>query len=150
MALYKASIACARPREEVFAYLSDFSRTVEWDPGVVDAERLDDGELGEGSEFRIVAEFLGRETPLTYRIVEYDPPNAVTFRGESATVVSRDRVTFEDFGAGTLVTYEAKLTLRGPFTLADPLLALAFKRIGERALAGLRATLANSATPALR
>ena len=59
-------------------------------------------------------------------------------------------MTFEDFGGGTLISYEAKLTLRGPFTLADPLLALAFRRIGERALAGLRSTLAASGAPALR
>ena len=65
------------------------------DAGVVEAERLNDAAVGEGTEFRLVAEFLGRKTALTYRIVEYDPPHAVTFRGENATVISNDRITFE-------------------------------------------------------
>ncbi len=95
MARYKATVDTPRPPDEVFAYLSDFSTTAEWDPGVVEAERLGDAPVHEGTEFRLVADFLGRKTPLTYRIVEYDPPHAVTFRGENSTVVSLDRITFE-------------------------------------------------------
>ena len=141
MAHYNASVDTPRPPDEVFAYLSDFSTTEEWDPGVVEAERLGDAPICEGTEFRLVADFLGRKTPLTYRIVEYDPPSAVTFRGENSTVVSLDRITFEPSDEGTRITYDADLALKGPFKLADPLLGFAFKRVGDRALAGLRKTL---------
>ena len=141
MAHYNASVDTPRPLEEVFAYLSDFSTTAEWDPGVVEAERLTEPPIREGSEFRLLARFLGRETPLTYRVVEFDPPKAVTLRGENSSVVSLDRMTFEPAGEGTLITYDAKLSLKGPMRLADPLLGLAFKRVGDRALAGLRQTL---------
>ena len=143
MARYTATIATPRPIEEVFAYLSDFSTTLEWDPGVVEAERLSDEPIGIGSEFRIVAEFLGRRNALIYRVLEFDPPNAVTFRGASGSVVSLDRLTFERFGSGTQLTYDADLALKGPFRLADPVLALAFRRVGDRALAGLRTALAH-------
>jgi carbon monoxide dehydrogenase subunit G len=142
MAHYNASVETPRAREDVFEYLSDFSTTEEWDPGVVEAARIGDGPVSEGTEFRLVADFLGRQTPLTYRIVEYDPPHAVTFRGESSTVVSLDRITFEPAGGGTRITYDADLALKGLFRLADPLLGLAFTRVGDRALAGLRNTLA--------
>lgn len=142
MAHYRASIDVKQPGEEVFAYLSDFSTTREWDPGVVEAERLGEQAVQDGTEFRLVAEFLGRKNELTYRIVEYDPPHAVTFLGENATVVSRDRITFEPTAAGTRVTYDAKLDLKGVLRIADPLLALAFNRVGDRALDGLTRTLA--------
>jgi uncharacterized protein YndB with AHSA1/START domain len=144
MARYRASIGTQQPREEVFAYLSDFSTTREWDPAVAEVERLHGAAVGEGTEFRLVAVFLGRKNELTYRIVEYDPPHAVTFIGENATVISRDRITFETTAAGTRVTYDADLALKGPFRLADPLLGLAFNRVGDRALGGLRRTLAPS------
>ena len=144
MAHYRGTIDIQQPREEVFAYLSDFSTTREWDPGVVEAERLNGQAVGEGTEFRLVAEFLGRKNELTYRIVEYDPPHAVTFLGENATVVSRDRITFDSTAAGTRVTYDADLALKGGLRIADPLLALAFNRVGDRALAGLKRTLAPS------
>jgi carbon monoxide dehydrogenase subunit G len=142
MARYRAALDTPREREDLFAYLSDFSTTQEWDPGVIQAERLNDAAVGERTEFRLVAEFLGRKTALTYRIVEYDPPRAVTFRGENATVSSNDRITFETVGNGTRITYDAELALKGPLRIADPLLRLAFKRVGDRALAGLTERLA--------
>ncbi len=144
MAHYRATVETHRTREDVFAYLSDLSSTEQWDPGVVEARRMNGAPVGEGTEFRLVAEFLGRRTPLTYRIVEYDPPQTVTFCGENSTVISRDRITFESTAEGARVTYDADLALKGLLRIADPLLGLAFNRVGDRALAGLRRTLAPS------
>ena len=148
MARYTASLETQLPPADAVAYLSDFSTTEEWDPGVVEAERLGDGPVGAGSEFRVVAEFLGRTSTLVYRIVEFVPGETVTLRGENATVVSLDRITCEPSNGGTRVTYDADLALKGPLRIADPLLGLAFNRVGERALEGLRGTLARKATPA--
>jgi len=142
MARYKATFEAPLPRERVFDYLSDFSNTEEWDPGTVRAERVGEGPIGEGSEFRLVASFLGRETAITYRVIGYEPTSAVSFCGENATVVSLDHVSLAPAANGTRITYDAELTLKGPLKLADPLLALAFKRVGDRALAGMRDTLA--------
>ena len=142
MAHYRASIDTTRPRAEVFAYLSDFSSTREWDPGIVAAERVGDGELGVGSEFALVADFMGRKAPITYRIAEYDPPHEILLVGENASVISRDRLTFEELVGGTRVTYDAELELKGPLRVAGPLFGLAFDRVGDRALEGLRRHLA--------
>ncbi len=141
MARYTASVDSPRPLEDVFSYLSDFSSTEEWDPGVVRAECLSEDPIGVGTKFHLVASFLGRENELTYEVIEYTPPRSVTLRGENATVVSLDRITFEPLDEGTRVTYDAELTLKGPLKLADPLLGLAFGRVGGRALAGLRKTI---------
>jgi carbon monoxide dehydrogenase subunit G len=144
MARYKATFDTPHSPDEVFAYLSDFANAQEWDPGTVESERLGGGPLGEGTEFRLLASFLARKTTLIYRIVEYDPPTAVTFRGENASAVSLDRITFEPSDGGTRVTYDADLTLKGWLRVADPLLALAFKRVGDQALAGMRKTIGTS------
>ena len=139
MARYVTTIDSPRPREEVFAYLRDFSATQEWDPGVAEAARLDEGEIVVGSKVRVVADFMGRKTPLVYEVTAIDPPSSITLRGENATVVSLDTMTFEptDTG-GTRIVYDADLTLKGPMRLADPLLKLVFNRIGDKADAGLR------------
>jgi len=149
MARYRARIETLWTPEEAFAYLSDFSTSAEWDPGVVEARRIGAGAVGEGTEFRLVAEFLGRKTPLIYRVVEYEPPRAVTFLGENATVVSHDRITFETIPTGTRVSYDADLRLKGPLRLVDPLLALAFNRVGDRALDGLHEVLGRPARGAV-
>ena len=141
MARYHASLHVPLGCEEVFAYLSDFSTTREWDPGVAEAVRLDEGEVRVGSEFRLTATFLGRTVPLTYEVIECHAPLVVGFRGENATVISRDRIALEPAGDGTRIAYQAELTLKGLLRLADPLLAIAFNRTGDRALAGLTETL---------
>lgn len=142
MARYLATLETPRPQADVFAYLSDFSTTQEWDPGVAEAQRLDDGPIAVGSRFNVVADFMGRRTPLVYAVVALDAPNAITLRGENATVVSLDTITFAPAaGGGTRVTYDADLSLKGPLRLADPLLKLVFNRIGDRAVDGLRAQL---------
>jgi hypothetical protein len=142
MARYTATVETPGRRSDVAAYLSDFSTTQEWDPGVVEAQRLDHGPIRVGSRFRVVARFLGRRAELTYEIVRHDPDELVTLRGENATVVSLDTMRFSDMPeAGTRVSYEAELTLKGPLRALDPLLGLAFNRVGDRAAAGLRAKL---------
>jgi polyketide cyclase/dehydrase/lipid transport protein len=145
MARYTATLETPHERHGVAAYLSDFSTTREWDPGVVDAERLDHGPVGVGSRFRVVARFLGRRAELTYEVVRHDPDELVTLRGENATVVSLDTMRFSDTpGGGTRVSYEADLTLKGPLRALDPLLGVAFHRVGDRAAAGLRTVLTSA------
>jgi hypothetical protein len=65
--------------------------------------------------------------------------------GENATVVSHDRITFKTTATGTRVTYDADLRPKGLLRPADPLLALAFKRVGDRALARLSEVLGRPA-----
>ena len=138
MARYKAQVAARAGQPEVFEYLVDFSNAKEWDPSVKSAERLDAGEIKVGSTFRLVVETMGRSSALVYAITELEPPRLVTFSGENSTVTSLDTITFESAGDGTTVTYDADLQLKGLLKLADPLLAIGFKRIADNALAGLR------------
>jgi carbon monoxide dehydrogenase subunit G len=141
MARYTASVHSPRPQAEVFDYVADLSTNAEWDPGTISAERIGDGQVGLGAEFRLVVSFLGRTSQLTYRIVEYDRPNTVTFRGENAALVSLDRITVAALARGSRLTYDATLTPKGATRLARPLLALGFRRVGDRALEGLRGVL---------
>lgn len=150
MARYRATVETTRDAEEVFAYLSDFSTTAEWDPGVLEAQRLDP-EVKLGSRFRLVASFRGRRAEIVYTVVRYEPPRLITLRGENATVVSLDTIEVEALGAaaGARVTYDAQLSMKGILRIGDPLLARAFKPVGDNALAGLRRKLAQADGPLL-
>jgi hypothetical protein len=86
IAHHQATVDTPRPPAQAFAYLSDFTTAAEWDRGTVQSQRLDKGPIGEGTEFRWWPSSLGRKTVLTYSVVEYQPPHAVTFRGEKSTL----------------------------------------------------------------
>ena len=144
MAHYATTVTSRGSPTEVFEYLADFSSTAEWDPGVSEARSLTDEPLRVGARFHVVADFLGRRVPLEYRTVEIDPPRRVVLRAETPTVVSEDTITVSALpGSGAQVRYDARLRLRGALRIADPVLGLLFRRVGDRAKAGLAATLAD-------
>jgi carbon monoxide dehydrogenase subunit G len=144
MARYVDAIDLPIPLEQAFEYLADFSRTAEWDPGVVEAERLTPGPPRRGSRFRVVVSFLGRRLPLDYEITAYEPPTRLVLEGGDSSVHSHDEITFAPRPGGTRVTYEARLELRGLRRLADPLLQLILQRIGRLAVCGLQERLADA------
>jgi len=146
MARYRTSFRTRQTGETAFAYLSRFERAVEWDPGVTAGVMVTPEPVGLGSRFRLVAAFGGRAIPLEYEIVEHTPPERVVLRAETATIRSTDTITFVAEGSDTIVTYEALLEAKGFARLAEPLLALAFRRIGDRAAAGLRTGLSSVAS----
>ena len=138
MVRYIDAIDLPIPVEAAFDLLADFSRTVEWDPGVIAAQRLDDGEPRRGSRFRVIVSFLGRKLPLEYRITALERPSRVVLRGGNGSLVSIDEITLAPREGGTRVTYEARLELAGAAKLAEPLLQRLFQSVGRKAARGLR------------
>jgi carbon monoxide dehydrogenase subunit G len=138
MARYVDAMDLPIPIEEAFDYLADFSRTVEWDPGVCDARRLTRGKIRLGSRFEVTVSFLGRRIPLEYRITEFERPSHLVLSGGDSSLRSMDEITFVSRPGGTRVTYEARLELVGIRRIADPILDLLFQRFGRLAVRGLR------------
>ena len=125
----------------VFAYLSDFTTTTEWDPGTVSTTRVS-GAGDVGTEYRNVSRFLGRETELTYRVTEHTPDRRFALRGENKTVVAHDTMEIEPHGTGSRVTYTADFAFSGVAKVVAPLLAPALKKLGDEAEEGLQKALA--------
>lgn len=143
MAKANGTVKSPLPAKTVFARVSDFSTTEQWDPGVVEAEKLTDGAVDIGARFRIVARFMGSNSELVYEVTEFTPGNRIVLRGENATVLSIDEIIVRDDGDGSVLDYSADLTLKGPLKLADPLLGIAFNGIAKKALSGLEGWLAS-------
>jgi uncharacterized protein YndB with AHSA1/START domain len=106
------SVEIARSPEDVFAYLDDLERHVEWQSEVLSSKRETDGPTGVGTRATDVRRVPGRTQSVTYEITEHDPPRKVAFRGVSGPVRPVGTVTVEPVGAGgSKVTIE--LDLRG-------------------------------------
>lgn len=143
MPTYVASARSPRAPAEVFADLAHFSHAEQWDPGVQSALAITPGPPALGSAYRLLTRYLGRSVALDYRIEEIDPPRRVVLQAENAVIRSTDVIEVAEApGGGAIVTYKATLTVKGPSALISPLVALAFRRIGDRAATGLRAWLA--------
>ena len=142
MARYHTTVGSTRTPEDAFDYLAEFSHAADWDPGVDRGESLDGPPVRNGSRFRLVSRVAGRPVPLEYRVVALDRPHRVVVEADQRVLRSTDEIRFAAVDGRTEVTYDADLRLKGPLgRVLDPLLAVAFRRIGDRAAAGLRRAL---------
>lgn len=150
MAWTRAHLEVDRPCDEVFARVADFANAEQWDPGVGRSQKLTDGPVREGTEFEVVARFLGQDLALRYHVAELSPPHRVVFEAESTWLRSVDTLTCEPSPRGTRLTYEAHLVPKGVLYLGDLGLHLAFQWVGRRAIAGLERWLRETPQPAVR
>ncbi|MEP7016555.1 MAG: SRPBCC family protein [Actinomycetota bacterium] len=134
-------VTTEKPLAEVFAYLSDFTTTTEWDPSTVQTV-LTSGDGGFGTAYLNTSIFAGRETQLTYVVVDLVPNRHISLRGENKTVIAHDTMTFRENGGQTEVTYTADFTFKGITKLIAPLMKPAFTRLGNKAETGMAAALA--------
>ena len=137
MARYVVDVRSPRSPSESFAYMADLSNFAEWDPGVVEVEQVEGDGAGPDAVFDVAVKGFRGPLTLRYHTTAYDPPGSIVARAQSRLLTSLDTITVVGDGTGSVVTYDAELTLNGPLRLADPLLGLSFKKIGDRAATGL-------------
>ncbi|NND01517.1 MAG: hypothetical protein HKN91_01905 [Acidimicrobiia bacterium] len=129
--LVKASL------DEAFEYTADFTNIEEWDPGVAKSARSDAGELGVGSTFDLMVKFGPRESPMTYTITNFEPPNRVVLEGRGSTLVAIDDIRFAAVEGGTEIRYVADLHFKGFMRLVAPFIGSSLDKVGKKALDGL-------------
>ena len=139
------AVTTDKPVERVFAYLSDFTTTTDWDPGTV-RTTLTSGDGGVGTVYRNVSKFAGRETELDYTVVEHEENQRFALEGKNKTVTAHDLMTFTSTPTGgTEVRYVADFD----FGRLTPVLSLVmwpfFKKLGDEAEKGMTEALARLA-----
>jgi carbon monoxide dehydrogenase subunit G len=136
----RRTVTVDKPLKAVFDYLADFTTTSEWDPGTVRTVR-ESGDGGPGTVYVNTSRFLGRTTQLRYVVQDLDPQRRIHLRGENASVVADDTMTFASVPGGTAVTYTAEFAFTGIARYLAPLLQPALRRLGNQAERGIRAAL---------
>ena len=138
MARYLMRIRTDRPPAEVYGYLADVRNFADWDPGTKAARQVKGNGPGPGAEYDL--DTAG--ATLRYVVDAYDPPVRIRLTGRNRFVTSVDTISVTADGqhggqAGAVVTYEADLTGNGPFRVLEPVLKLAFNRLGDKSAEGL-------------
>ena len=137
MARYVTIVRTPWSPEKAFAYMADLRNFANWDPGVRRVVQREGSGGGPGAAFDVTVRSKPKDLLLTYRTVEHEPPRTVLAVAKSGVYASEDRIAVVADGSGSIVTYDATLRLNGPLGVFDPVLRLVFRRIGDRAAAGL-------------
>lgn len=138
MARFHAEIGSPLAPGEAFARMAAFERVPEWDPATSQSTRLGDA-AGVGTEYDVTTRFGGRTMVVRYRTTAFEPGRRFVVEATLPNGVAlRDEITVAPDGAGSLVTYDARIAPKGAWRLADPIFHLIFTRLGARAVPAIR------------
>lgn len=138
------TITVERPLHEVFAYISEFSRIEEWDPAVARGQRLTEGPLGVGSEFRID---MKAGFSLRYTVIEWERDRRLLMTVDSKPFTAREEIFFTRSAAGTQVRYVATFEFVAPLARILNAFPGLMDRVGKSAMAGMRRALEDRFEP---
>jgi uncharacterized protein YndB with AHSA1/START domain len=136
MPTVERTITVERPVGAVWAYLTDFTTTEQWDPPTVSTVRTS-GDGSVGTTYRNVSRMLGREVEVEYEVVRYEPYEVFELTGAANGMDLRDTITFESGAETTTVTYRSEFSPHGVAKLAAPIVAGGIELLGNRAAASL-------------
>jgi dehydrogenase/reductase SDR family member 12 len=135
------TIEVSRPLHEVFAYVSEFSRIEEWDPGVARGHKLTPGAPAVGSQYQID---MKAGFSLHYTIVEFEPDRRMSMTVDSRVFTAREEILFSVAENGTQVRYIANFNFPLPLALVNQLYPAAMERVGKSTMDGLTEALQNN------
>ena len=92
--------------EQIFPFIGDLPRHREWATDPLEFESLTPGVIGEGSEYRSTAHFMGMMMTAQLKVKEYLPPERFTFTVKDRTGQYEHIFTLKPQGDGTLVSRE--------------------------------------------
>ncbi|MCP4467799.1 MAG: SDR family NAD(P)-dependent oxidoreductase [Halieaceae bacterium] len=141
MTTLNESVDVARGIDEVFAYVSDFTTTAEWDATATSAVKLTSGKIRVGTEFKVVCALPVGSVPITYRITELRAPDFLRLEGRSALFTVTDSIHFYRSERGTQIDYEAKFEFKGILAPVFSLSRKGLENMGWESVDGLRAAL---------
>jgi uncharacterized protein YndB with AHSA1/START domain len=129
MARFTCSVTINRPIEEVFAVLTDPTRSPEWSKHSVRGELLTEGPPRVGSRRRTVVKGFGGIGTMesVFEVTEVDPMRAVALRQVSASWggTGATRYTFTPVDGGTRVDWTWELNPTGLMgLLSGPMMAI--------------------------
>ena len=140
MASYQMRIQTPWSATDAFDYVGDLTNFADWDPGIPSSVQVVGNGPGTGAEYDVEAS----GSVLRYVVDVYDAPHRVRAKGRNRWLTSIDTISVSKDGDGSVVSYDADLRLHGILRIGDPLLAVAFRRMGDRARDGLRDKLAGT------
>ncbi len=138
MARYSTTIQSRLSVEEAWASVADVTTFADWDPGVLDAVQVSGDGPGPNAAYELTVKGVRGEMVLRYDVNQYDPPHQLFLVADTGGLRSEDEISIVPDVEGSLLTYRADLRFGGFYSIANPLLSIAFKVIGWRAARGLR------------
>lgn len=117
-----------RPVGEVFAVLTDVTKTGRWYPAKVEEWWTTPPPHGVGSVRRARVTVMGRGVENDAVVTEYDPPRRAAMRGLSRSAPFHATLQFAPLDGGTRVVVDTEFELRGLLRVIGPPFIRSYER----------------------
>ena len=134
-------VEVGRSIEEVFAYISDFTTTEEWDSTARSARKLTPGPIAQGTKFEVVCALPVGSVTLQYTMEELQEHSLIVLNGRCAFFEVRDTITLSSTATGTLIDYRAEFQFKPLVSRIAAMSSKGLQTMGRESVAGLAAAL---------
>ena len=139
MPRYVATVASPRSPEDAFDFLADLRNFPAWDPGVKRAVQVRGD--GPGPEAAYDLTIASNGSVMRYEVRAFGRPDRIVVESRTGLLHSIDEIRVQRDGEGSVVTYDATLSLSGWLSPLSFTVGPVFRRIGDAAAEGLRRAL---------
>ena len=135
----ECSTQVARPREEVFDYLTNVDKLPSWQSGVTEATRITQGPIGVGTQFRQNARVGPWKLDILCTVTDVKANERYAFSARSTGPLDCD-VAFDlqPVAGGTRLTVNGGAQIKGLWRLLSPMLAMGLRKETRQEIETLR------------
>jgi dehydrogenase/reductase SDR family protein 12 len=137
------SLDVRRSVAEVFAYVSDFTTTQEWDPAVLRSRQLTQGPVAVGTCFEVICSLPVGSIALIYEVTAFQHNELFEQHGRSRLFEIHDSICFEPTAVGTRINYKSEIIFTPWLRPLAACSKKALEKMGRESMQGLGAALGN-------
>jgi Polyketide cyclase / dehydrase and lipid transport len=137
MASIQGEIVIGRPMSEVFDFVADERNEPKYNPRMLSAEKLTEGAIGNGTQFRATIKSMGRPLDMLLETTDYQRPTRLANTTTMSSAEIRGVLTFEPDIGGTRMAWSWDVKPKGALKCLTPIIG----RMGKRQEAAIWASL---------
>ncbi len=134
-------IVIDRPVEDVFDYVADECNEPSYNAQMRLAEKISDGPIGVGTQFRAEVVSGGRPVSMVIEFIEYERPRRLVSKTTMSSMDIAYTLTFKPVREGTRMRWSGEIQPHGMVKLMGPLVAWLGRRQELRIWTGLKGLL---------
>ncbi|QHE51064.1 SRPBCC family protein [Pontibacillus sp. HMF3514] len=129
MPAFSDEVTIAKPKDEVFTFAANMDHSTDVMPNVVKIEKLTEGPVGVGTQYRETREIRGKEASSVIEVVEYKPNEKYSVKSSLEGLTTIYHYTFTERDGETKIRFECEINAS---TLKMKLVKPVFKRIMKK------------------
>jgi uncharacterized protein YndB with AHSA1/START domain len=108
MATFQNTVTIARPADEVFAFLADFSNIPAWNYAIARTAQTSPGPVGVGASYRQTRTIPSRSEE-TFEVTDFAPPSRLAINGQIGPFHATSSYLLQPTADGTRLTNHVEL-----------------------------------------